>query len=225
MTFLELCQRTAREGGIEGGLSSVTAQIGMNLKIVQWVTDAWADLQIQRSWLFMRATGTFTLTAAQTDYAIFSQLGLVNVKSWCSPTFHATDTLGRYTITLLEYGDFQSRLQGQDVQVNRPAYCALAPGYRMVFDAAPTINATVVNDYWKTSQTLVNDTDEPNMNEDWHMAIVYKALRDYAEHEESKEMVVRARRKFMGVFGEMCEVELPAFTMPVTPLSWGQRAA
>ena len=225
MTFLELCQRTASEGGIEGALATVDNQSGMNAKIIKWVRDAWSELQTQKRWLFMRANANVALIVAQNDYSISGDLGLTNVTSRCLPKFFATDADGAYQIAMLGYGEYQQIYMGKDIQAARPSVCAVAPGYRLVFNNAPTIATTIKNDYWMTPQKLTLDADEPNMNEAWHMAIVFKALRSYAEHEESPEMQRRARRQFMNIFTEMCKVELPQFEIRPVPMARGVRDA
>lgn len=222
MTFLELVQRTARESGIEGTIASCQNQVGMYAKLVYWVADAWSELQGDKPWLFMRTQGSFSLAVGRTDYSISDDFSITNLKEWATPKLYATDASGSYTIKILDYDEFRTMTLGQTVNAQRPSYCAVAPSYRMVFDAAPTEVATVVNDYWQTAQVLTNDKDEPNMNEDYHLAIVWKALRDYAEHEESPEMQRRARRKFMNLYQKMCITELPSFSIGAHPLAWGR---
>jgi len=235
MTFLELCQRTAREGGVEGTVSSVANQVGMNRKIVDWVRDAWTELQTMRDWSFMRGEMNATLEGERQGYYITALpagappdargLGVEDFEEFAMSRLFASDADGNYAIRLIEYGAFREQTLGQVVQDQRPASATVGPGYTLVFNARPILSTTLQADYRKRATVLLADTDTPAMNADWHMAIVYKALRDYAEHEESPEIQRRARRKFAGVFNEMCIVELPTFTIPASPLAWGRRDA
>ena len=230
MTFLELCQRTAHEGGVEGAISSVAAQTGMNRKIVDWVADAWTDLQVMRDWQFMRGEMNVTLDGRQAyliaalpaDVPVnHATLGVTDFKAFAMPLLYASDANGRYTIPLIEISAFREQTMGKDYEFGRPTCASVGLGYGLIFDALPTPGTVVQSDYYKRATLLLADEDTPAMNRDWHMAIVYKALRDYAEHEESPEIQRRARRKFMGIFNEMCQVELPDFTMAPRPLAWG----
>lgn len=230
MTFLELCQRTAREGGVEGTVSSVTSQVGMNRKIIDWVTDAWTDLQTMRPWLFMCGEFNGSLVVGQQSYVIAAAVAdggfnVGNFKEFASDRLYATDVNGKYEIPLAEYGVFRTRTLGQDVYDQRPCFATIGPGYTLTLNARPDVVATVKADYWKKATVLAADDDVPAMNSDWHMAIVYKALRSYAEHEESPEIQRRARRMFLNIFNEMCITELPAFNIPARPLAWGRRDA
>ena len=101
MTFLELCQRTAREGGVEGAISSVAAQTGMNRKIVDWVADAWTDLQVMRDWSFMRSKMNVLLAGERQGYFIVaptpdapsdaSTLGVTDFKAFALTKLFASD--------------------------------------------------------------------------------------------------------------------------------------
>ena len=222
MTFLELCQRTAREGGVEGAISSVAAQTGMNRKIVDWVADAWTDLQVMRDWSFMRSEMNGAFTIGTQNYPLLAgTFSASDFKDFAMNALYATDANGKYILPLAEYGEFRKQTLGQTVGDQRPTLATVGPGYVLQLNARPTVATTVQADYYKRGTLLLADEDTPAMNRDWHMAIVYKALRDYAEHEESPEIQRRARRKFMGIFNEMCQVELPDFTMAPRPLAWG----
>lgn len=222
MKFIDIVKRTGREAGIEIDIASTVSAVGMSRKIVDWCADSWSEIQTMKHWLFMKATATFTLPLAINDVTL-SALPITNLKQWAMPYLYASDVNGTYRIELVEYTDFRARTIGVTLVSQRPSICAMAPGYRLVFNTPPLLSTTITGDYWATAQTLVNDDDEPNMSEDWHMAIVYKALRAYAEHEESPELQRRARRMFLNIFNEMCKVELPAFGMGANPLAWGRR--
>jgi hypothetical protein len=56
VNFLELCKKTAQESGTIAGLPSfntVAAPSGRIAKLIGWVSDAWVNIQNERTdWLF-----------------------------------------------------------------------------------------------------------------------------------------------------------------------------
>jgi hypothetical protein len=98
VNFLELCKATARDSGTVAGLPSFTSIAGATgrlEKLVNWVRDAWVDIQNERTdWLFRLDTFEAPLIAGQMEYTGAS-LGL-EVAAWmpdiaarrsgCSPT-------------------------------------------------------------------------------------------------------------------------------------------
>ncbi len=70
MTFLELCQRTHAEAGLAGsGPTSPLGQSGMNAKVVNWVRDAWNDIQqMHNDWNFLWKSSNVTLLAGSRSY-------------------------------------------------------------------------------------------------------------------------------------------------------------
>lgn len=223
MNYLELVKRTAQEAGYGSSIATAQNQSSMPAKFATWVVDAWRDIQIKRNdWLFMSASASVTLVAGENEFSISDDFGITNMKSWVGNVVYASDADGQYQIQLIDYRKFRTLTQGRDITTRRPYYCAIAPGYRMLFDALPEKVATLTGDYLTTAQKLVNDDDEPNMNEDWHMSIVWAALRKYGESEEAQEVVMRAKREFNGIYARMIAIETPPIEFGVDPLATGR---
>ena len=69
MNFLELCRRTVEKCGISGSLTSTSGQIGEMLRVVNWVNEAWHDIQLSQSnWDWMRYEFSFQTIAGQQEY-------------------------------------------------------------------------------------------------------------------------------------------------------------
>jgi hypothetical protein len=57
MNFLQLCQRACTECGVSSTLSTTVGHIGSLARIVNWVGDAWSELQAERGdWDWMRSS-------------------------------------------------------------------------------------------------------------------------------------------------------------------------
>lgn len=106
MNFLQLCQALHRElnaggGDLPGTLpTTVVAQSGFLLRVVNWISDGWVELQgQQQDWRWMYREGTIATTAGTQDYTLASTLTsqtAISVASITrsSQTATATVTLG-----------------------------------------------------------------------------------------------------------------------------------
>ena len=74
--------------GVSGAdLTSVVNQTGESLNLINWVNEAWLDIQAQsQDWLWMRRTITFPTVLAQPTYST-SQIGLTDFGMWARDTF------------------------------------------------------------------------------------------------------------------------------------------
>lgn len=104
MNFLALAQRCAVECGVAGTMSTTAGQIGSLARIVNWVSDAWNELQSERDdWQWMRASSllgggvTFTPGAAQYNTPLGTGAGTLNIPvdsfgKWDRTTFRCFTT-------------------------------------------------------------------------------------------------------------------------------------
>lgn len=88
MDFLKIVNRTRQACGIAGAdLTSVTNQSGETLRVINWVNEAWMDLQATRQdWLWMRKSFAFQTVAGQSSYAP-AMLGLSDFGMWDMRSF------------------------------------------------------------------------------------------------------------------------------------------
>lgn len=228
MTFLELVQRAAKQAG-HGTLNiqtvaNQTRKAGM---FVDWVAEAWIQLQQMQPWSFMRTSTTIPIVAGTRVYAM-TDLSITNLKEWCKSSDAAaylTLKIGdNYTrVRELERQDFIDRFERGAIETRQPAYFCMTENYEIALDAIPIADGTLTGYYWRTASTLVNDDDEPGMNEDWHNAIVGLALKEYAEYDEAPSVMTKGRRIFASAYERMCEDALPEFKISASPMAWGRR--
>ena len=88
MNFLGLVQRLRQEAGAAGtGATTVINQSGELARMVNWINDAWLDIQsLKTDFDFMRATASFRTVAGEYNYPM-SQIGVSNYVNWDTTTF------------------------------------------------------------------------------------------------------------------------------------------
>jgi hypothetical protein len=70
MNYLQLCQRVAQEAGIVGTFpTTTTGQTGELKRIVDWVAEAYTNLQNETNWRWLRKRAVFNTVANQREYA------------------------------------------------------------------------------------------------------------------------------------------------------------
>lgn len=198
MNFLELCQATARESGTVAGLPSFTTvsnATGRIDKLVNWVRDAWVDIQNERTdWLFLLDYFEKPLVPGQTNYAGVS-FGLEVARWMC-------DTCQRRTMTLYDpdigksdegfinqitWPNWQCRYDRGVHDSTRPQHWAVRPDGTLVIGPTPDKAYILRGEYRRKAQRLAADTDEPIMPSDFHRAIVWRALLNMANSDEAYE--------------------------------------
>lgn len=229
MNYLDLVQSTAKQAG-HGSLNIQTTanQTRMSGMFAMWVADAWDALQGMQSWDFMRKSASFAVTAGVQSYAR-ADAGIADLREWCkSNDQHAYLTLTfangeTSTVRELDRQLFFDRFKRAPTDTRTPAYFCMTELGTLEFDAIPSQSGTAVGQYWKYAVHLVDDTDEPDMNPDWHRAIVGLALKEYGEYDEAPAVLSKGRRIFNGVYERMCIDALPEFVLAPNPMAWGRR--
>lgn len=191
-TFLQLVQAVARESGTVpnvGEPATLTNQTGRMARIINWVIDAYEQIQIdEKDWLWLVAgfEGTAAASTRAHDGAALSISE--RFSNWVT-----NDEDGRGTFTLqepalgredeapiceVEYAAFRrTYLVGTaSEEVGRPRAFAIDPQGRVVFYPLPDKGYTVRGQYRKAPQTLAVDADVPEMPAEFHDAIKWRAL-------------------------------------------------
>lgn len=88
MNYLQLCNRLRLEAGCTGSdMVTVAGQTGENARIVQWIANAWQDIQSEhQDWQWLRTTAAFPTVAGQVKYTT-TQANTSNFGMWARDTF------------------------------------------------------------------------------------------------------------------------------------------
>lgn len=223
MTFLELCQRTRSECGIAGNASgntpvTVVGQIGELLRVVNWVQDAYEDIQLRhRDWQFMRYAFSLPLSVGTSTYAksLISSPGL---DDWYVKTFRLYLTSAGVTDeTWLIYRDWNyfqdQRLFGSSrAATGRPIEFSVRPDKGLEFWPVPDDAYTVTGDYNRDVHVLTGDTDTPLFDK-FEKVIVWDAVERYAGWTEEPSLFAKAQKEKNRLVNKMEIDYLPRVTL------------
>jgi hypothetical protein len=220
MTFLQLFQRAHQESGIAGAQpSAVTGQTGKLLKLVNWVADAWMQIQLERdNWLFMHEDFTFDTVADTRDY-LAADKGYNDVLLWDENSFliykTSLDSTDENWLMFEVYRNWrQNHRQGMTSRpTDRPQKFTLLPSNEIRFEPMPDDAYTITGEYKRTAQLFVADADVPtNLPPDYHMIIVWQALKFYGFYEDAPDVLDQAETFYDNLLVRLEEKQLPAMS-------------
>jgi hypothetical protein len=233
MNFLTLCQRTATDCGVSGVLTTTAGQIGSLARIVNWVGDAWNELQTAHDdWDWMRASGilgsgaSFVPASAQYTTPLGTgpgQIGVAvdNFGKWDLETFRCfTTATGTLDETFLRCLDFDAWRDGYMLGAmrrvtTRPVAIAIGPDQSLNLGPPPNGLYTITADYFAAPSLMVADTDVPaGLPVRWHLLICYKAMMKYGLYESAADVVQRAQSEWDPMYRQLEARRLPT-------MGWG----
>lgn len=222
MNFLLLCQRAAGECGASGTISTVVGQTGSLGRIVNWVGDAWNDIQTKYDdWTWMRSTNifgqgvAFATVSGQASYPLGTTAGTVGVAStsfgkWDRESFrNYTTTVGVSNEMFMDWVPFDTwrnsyMLGAMRSVTTRPVVIAIGPDQSLNLGPPPNALYTVTGDYFVAPSVMAADTDTPTgLPVNFHMLIVYRAMKKYAWYESAPEVDAAADLGFKPMMGQL----------------------
>lgn len=220
-SYLELCQEVARESGTMASttINSVTGQTGRPEKVVEWVAEAWKQIQNKHtSWRFRRTEFTAPLIV-NTGLYTPAALSLNNVSEfiYAQDCFTAyRDSVGvaeEYALTPLPWADFKRTYRRGTQTSAPPSHYSIAPDGSLAIGPAPAEATTIKGEYVRTAQILSANGDIPICPVDYHSIIVWYAIVHLAEHDEGAFQVATADRKYKEYYNAMARSQLPTITI------------
>jgi hypothetical protein len=217
-TFLQICQSIRQEAGISGtGPLSVVNQTGEYKRVVDWARSAWLDIQLaDPTWRWMRGSFTFVTTPGQGAYTP-AEAGIASRFShWMLEytSLGLTPPNDDQLIQPLSYDEFRTIYLVGPQPASRPVCVTVAPDQRLLLGYTPNDAYTVRGEYQKTPQMLALDTDVPEMPEQYHEAIVYRALMKYARYEAAPEVMQDAAYNYGRLMMVLRNHQMPMVTGP-----------
>lgn len=203
MNFLELCRRTREKCGISGsGPAAVTGQQGEMLRIINWVNEAWVEIQnAQPDWMWMRGTFSVPTVNGQQTYTTAAAGIDTTFSHWHLDTFRVYQTARG--VSDEQFLHPQEYLQFRDVYAysnripGRPAFFAVQPwDQSLMLGPIPNDGYTVVGEYQKKASEMTVNSDIPALPSQYHMLIVYGAMERYAAYESAPEVMVPVSREY-----------------------------
>lgn len=211
MNFLQLCDQLVRETGVaEQGIASVTGQTGIKLKAVNWINQAWTEIQSSRKWNFLWKASTFNTVIGQNLYDPVENLALNPVlDSWSGVRYEGLE------LPCILWDNF-SRVAPAS---GKPASYTIRPDNVLQFDALPDAVYAYSFEYYREPQVLVAGTDVPIIAAQHHQAIVYQAMLYLAAEQDAPEIQRDALYRLDRLMSAMRQPYLPKITIASAPLA------
>lgn len=216
MNYLELVNAAARDGGLVSKQNRATTLVdasGITEKLAAFVEQAWRLIQLQRNdWEFRRGDFSHALVIGQAGYTPL-ELGItrcsrfasdINIEGFTPHSIYdaaigAADTCPLYQIS----PEVWESAYGRGVQTQqRPTDYSLRRG---VFCVGPHPDKAYIvqGQYWKGAQSLSLDADEPELPEDFHDVIKWKALMLYSGQDGALNDRELARMEYAALMGRL----------------------
>jgi hypothetical protein len=213
MTFIEIIKSAWTECQ-SGEFQTVVGAAGMRAKFVNWVSSAWVDIQKEKDeWSFLKASTTIEVNDSM-DVFTKASVGLSGMRIPLS-AFILVDSV-YMPLTLLRSISSQDETNRVNKQQAMPKILYFDNG-KFSFDSIPDKNYTIKIFYLLAPQRLVNDSDEPIVDEEYQDAIKWKAVETYALDDNDQALQARAKVELERAMNIMYSDLLPALT-------WGRSA-
>ena len=208
-TYLQLCSDLRREVNASGtGPTAVTNQTGEYLRIVNWVKNAWTEIQGRSfNWRWMRSTFSVNTTSGDEKYAgtdctdgltaaavtrfsrwiPFDDDGASNVKCYLT----SGGVAGEYFLTNLPWNYYTSLYRLGTQNNGQPIHVSIDPQNNLVLGPKPDGIYTISGEYQRSAQELAADADTPEMPSPFHQLVVYIAMQKYAGYQNAPEVMSR----------------------------------
>lgn len=220
MTLLEMVQKAIRKSGAKVDLpSTVTENNNLIQLFVEWVVDAWKDIQLERLGWDWRVTRdkTFAITSAAAEYTVPSTMETINTKT----VVIYDDPTDASFLQYISYDEYRRRRDTMTAATSRPLYFTLTPDDMIAFWPAPDQNYTVKYD-GVLKVEILDDTDDnatpARLAEEYHDGIVWQAVRYYAQHFEDGSKFQEAVDRFVPYKKYFEERAMPDMSLDLSAL-------
>lgn len=226
-TFLELCQKAARNSGVISGVAPATTveQTGDLQQLVQWVVDAWVRIQTHRDdWRWMRCAFSAATIPGVSEYTR-ATWNLTDHDRWFTDQVQA----GYFPITLyrtatgvsdegvireVAYETWRTCYDRGVQTANRPRVYAISPSGAFLLGPTPDAVYTVKGEYYRVPQVLTKNKDTPlGLAAQYHDAIVWRALMLLGSFDESQAALSVATLNYLELLQQMERHALPEIRM------------
>jgi hypothetical protein len=187
------------------------------LRFVNWVIRAWEDIQNQHAqWNFLRKNLSFVSNGTQqyslTDMGATDLRVLKDDSMRCYLT--ATGVADEQFLDPMPWEDFRNTYLYGVRQNGRPNTFSIDPADKSLwFDRIPPVGLTFVGNYFCKPVILALDADIPSMPDNFHMAIVYRAMLKYSGYEAAQEAKQEAAENYSSLMGALRVDQLPSLTL------------
>lgn len=220
MNFIALVRRLASECGVSGSQAgntppTVIGQVGELGRLVNWVNDAWREVQGIHKWDWLWERPTITVLAGTNSVATD-----VPASRWLKDSaLRPVPTSDGDWLEFLYWDEFRVLYGAQSLaQTKSVNVWSIRPDNAFVVNATPEVDTAITVERYRNPTRLVIDTDEPELPEDLHMLLVYKAMVRYANFDEAGAQRKSAQAEVIRMEADLRARCLPELRMggPIT---------
>ena len=229
-TYLEMCQDAARESGTVSNIGqpeTTTGQTGRLLRILKWVTLAYEKIQReQNAWRWMHDDFSAETVAAVQVYDAEAMGISERFSRWVVYDDEGENQFSIYKtsegpetegfLNFVEWTWFRRHLLtgGEATRQDKPCYFTIDTANRLRLWPIPDAAYTVRGVYYKAPQKLTQDDDIPEMPEEFHEAIVWRALMLLGQFDEAFAQYGPWKSEFDKAMDDLRLHQLPRIKLP-----------
>jgi hypothetical protein len=217
LNYLQLVNAVREKCSANGAaLTTVVSQTGEALRYVNWVNDAWMDIQgMYENWEFMRTTFSFATVSHQQSYTP-TQAGTTNFANWKRDSIRIYQTsLGYPNEIWMPFQDYESfrnlyQFGAMRTSYQRPVVFSIDPAKNFLLGPGPNATGyTVGGEYYTVPLEMALDADTPSLPVEYHKAIVFRAMMFYGAYEAAGEIYTEGQSEFKTIIARAEINQLP----------------
>ena len=224
-TFLQLCKDVRQEAGIQGeGPVSVVGRKGIEKRLVDWVKNAWLDIQrLRNDWLFLQTDFSFDTVAGVSKYSLASTTGLTGLSAIYPDLVTAyllSDGKAKeYRLSYVDdYNVWRSRYEVGEASQGKPSAFCLSPDNALLINPPDGIYR-ISGTGRRVTQILANNDDVILLDDEYIAAIKWKAIAKFATDQEAESLRFHAVDNYKDILIRMEMEQLPQIRAYVRPLA------
>lgn len=187
MNYLELAVKLRERVASQGAGPTTTAgQTGIMLRIVNWINEAYAEIQRKwTDWKFRWFEGRITTAIGTNTYAMPSDIG-----GWFKDCFYYDGC----RLPVMSWAEYRLERDSWDTaNPGEPQILVIKPDGSLLILPTPDDVYSIRFEGYRSIQVLSQNDDLPILPTDFHMLIVYKAMEYYGFHQGAEETVAESR--------------------------------
>lgn len=220
MNYLQLVNDFLTESALGDTVGSVSTDTFEGRKAALWIKDAWVEIQRARRWKFRWAEGSFASVIDQNIYTL-ANLSLTDGVLFKNKEFYLVDGSGtRFHLTPEFYSVIKAKKRVSDTS-GQPSYITEKPNGDLEVYPKPDAVYTIEYEYFIAPIELSDALDVPAFPAEYHKAITWKALENYAREEggEWKGLYQTAIRNYNAIYTQLINTQLPSSSLGGSPFN------
>lgn len=202
MNRLELVNRLISEAGVtDRPLATTLGQTGDAARYVNWIDDAWLEVQGQKNWPALWEQATVTVLAGASSAA-----GTLSHERYVKDSA----TLNGGELFYLPWDEF--RLEYRSVTAGNPSAWTIRPDRSFAVNAIVEADAAIQVERFKLPGRFAANDSAPALFSEHHMMIVWRALMLYGGFDEAGVAYKRGKAEY-DVLKALAGTSLPSLRM------------